>query len=213
MTNLIYAIMIGIGSFPLFAVLFTLPIVAVTLMKYKSVNFVRIGINYAMLLYFLCVIALVIFPLPSAELAASLSTYDIQLVPFRFVADIVNESPFILSNPSTYLPTVFHQAVLQVVLNILMTIPFGMFLRYYCGCSGKKVVLLTCLLSLAIEITQFTGLYGIYNGSYRLCDVDDLMTNTLGGYLGYRFIYSAERFLPSIQAFNMKFSKYRHAYN
>jgi glycopeptide antibiotics resistance protein len=43
---------------------------------------------------------------------------------------------------------------------------------------------MTFLLSLIIESAQLTGLFFIYPGSYRLFDVDDLITNTLGGFLG-----------------------------
>ena len=48
----------------------------------------------------------------------------------------------------------------------------------------RNVIILTFLLSLAIELAQLTGLFFIYPGSYRLFDVDDLMLNTLGGFAG-----------------------------
>src|SRR5699024_7095328 len=35
------------------------------------------------------------------------------------------------------------------------------------------------------EITQLTGIYGIYNCAYRLFDVDDLLFNTIGGIVGF----------------------------
>lgn len=40
-------------------------------------------------------------------------------------------------------------------------------------------------LSLAIETTQFTGNLGWYDCAYRYADVTDLMTNTLGVWLGF----------------------------
>ncbi len=40
-------------------------------------------------------------------------------------------------------------------------------------------------LSLAIEVTQFTGNLGWYDCAYRYADVTDLMTNTLGVWLGF----------------------------
>lgn len=63
--------------------------------------------------------------------------------------------------------------------------PFGIYLRYYFKFSFKKTIITTFLLSLFFELTQLSGLYGIYSRSYRLFDVDDLMINTLGGVLGY----------------------------
>ncbi len=208
--NFIISIFLGIGSFPFFAIMCTLPIFLLTILKYRAINFVRIGLNYTMLLYLLCVAALVLFPLPTAEEAANLHTHTIQLIPFHFIADIIKESPFVLNNPVTYLKAAFDHTVLQVVFNVIMTIPFGMFLRYYCGCRGRKVVLFTFLLSLLIEVTQLTGIYGIYHGSYRFCDVDDLMTNTLGGYLGYNLIYHIESRIPSIHTFDIKITKERN---
>lgn len=53
------------------------------------------------------------------------------------------------------------------------------------------------LLSLFYELTQLTGLYFIYPGSYRLFDVDDLMANTLGGLLGYGLLEPLKKWIPS----------------
>lgn len=46
-------------------------------------------------------------------------------------------------------------------------------------------MMLTLGLSLVFELTQLSGLFGLYPRPYRLADVDDLMTNTLGGMVGY----------------------------
>lgn len=207
MTTLIESILLGIGNFPFFAILFTLPIIAGTIIRHKAVNFVRIGFDYLFLLYMLCVIALTLFPLPTAEQAAMLHNHNIQLIPFHFIADIIRESPLQIMNVRTYLPAMFHETILQVVFNVLMTIPFGMFLSYACGYHCRKVVVLSLMLSVVIEFTQFTGIYGIYNGSYRLCDVDDLMANTLGGFLGYELMTVFERILPRLEVFDLKIAK------
>lgn len=202
MANLLDAIFIGIKNFPFFAIIATIPILTIQVVRYKKMNIVRIGLDYALILYYLCLLSLVFFPLPTPTQAASLCTHNIQLIPFHFISDILRETPFVLSNPHTYLPALFDTAVLQVVFNVMLTIPFGMFLRYYCGCNSKKIVLYSLLLSLFIEIGQLTGLFFIYHGSYRLCDVDDLMANTLGGFLGYTLIHPIERYIPSIQSFD-----------
>ena len=209
MSNYIITIMIGVKSFPLFAVLATIPILAIQVIRYKKMNFARVGLDYALILYSLCLLSLVFLPLPTMTRAESLSAHNIQLIPFHFIADIVRESPLVLSNPHTYLPALFHGSILQIIFNVVMTIPFGMFLRYYCGCNKRNVILYSFLLSLFIEIGQLTGLFFIYHGSYRLCDVDDLMANTLGGFLGYEMICHIERFIPSIHAFDraLPFSK------
>ena len=42
----------------------------------------------------------------------------------------------------------------------------------------------------------------MFSGSYRLCDVDDLIANTLGGIIGYAVVKMAERVVPAIEAFD-----------
>lgn len=46
------------------------------------------------------------------------------------------------------------------------------------------------------ELTQVTGLYGIYNCAYRLFDIDDLFLNTLGGVIGFIIAPIFMYFLP-----------------
>lgn len=68
----------------------------------------------------------------------------------------------------------------QIILNILMTVPFGFLLPLT---SKKptffKVVLCTFLLSLSIELIQ-----PLISG-FRSSDITDLITNVLGGSVGY----------------------------
>lgn len=201
MNNFLESILIGFSNFPFFAIILTVPTFATQLIKYKKFNAVRIGLNYAALLYFLCLFALVFLPLPDMAKAAQLNEYRFQLVPFQFVSDIVKESPLVITDVHTYIPALFNRAVLQVVFNVIMTVPFGMFLCYYFGCGAKKVVVSSFLLSLFIEVGQLTGLFFIFSGSYRLCDVDDLMANTLGGLVGYAIIKMCH-FLPEIKSFD-----------
>ena len=56
-------------------------------------------------------------------------------------------------------------------------------------------------MTLFIEIGQLTGLFFIYSGSYRFCDIDDIMANTLGGVIGYAAV-KACHFLPKIKSFD-----------
>ncbi|BCN31062.1 VanZ family protein [Anaeromicropila herbilytica] len=208
MTDLINSILLAIHIFPFFAISFTLPILLISIIRYKKINFVRITLNYMTMFYFLSVICLVFFPLPLATQLSSLHHHNSQLIPFHFVCDILRESPLVINNPNTYLPAITNRAVLQVVLNVLMTLPFGILLRFYHGLNFKKVLLFSFLLSLFIEIGQLTGLFFIYPGSYRLCDVDDLLANTMGGYLGYKLVYLFESYIPNIHSFDLVLPSY-----
>src|SRR5699024_7309442 len=60
--------------------------------------------------------------------------------------------------------------------------PFGVYLRYFFNQRSywKRAFGLGFLLSLFFEITQLTGVYGIYNCHFRIFDVDDLLLNSTG---------------------------------
>ena len=179
--------------FPVLAVLFTIPYVAWNYHKYGSVLSLRILIVYSFVLYLLCAYCLVILPLPTGEAAANLHGHDAQLVPFAFIGDIIEHSDVVLSQPSTWLSLFNNSALLTTVFNLFLTMPFGAYLRYYFRVGWKRALLYSFLLSLFFELTQLTGLYFVYPGSYRLFDVDDLIINTTGSMIGG----IALRFLPS----------------
>ena len=63
--------------------------------------------------------------------------------------------------------------------------PLGFYLRYYFRRKALGTAVACFCVSLFFELTQLSGLYGIYPRPYRLFDVDDLLCNTLGGMLGY----------------------------
>lgn len=70
---------------------------------------------------------------------------------------------------------------LQIVLNIFMTIPFGLLFPLTRNRTAKfsKTVFFCFLMSLGIEILQ-----PLINGS-RASDITDLITNVIGGMIGY----------------------------
>ena len=201
MTNLLGSIRLAAYAFPLIAALVAVPFFY-RQVRARCFNWVRTVFGGLFLFYVLCVLALVFFPLPDAAQAARLSGYEIQLVPFQFVADFLRETPLVLSDARTYLPALFDRTVLQVVCNILMLLPFGMYLRYVCGLDLGKVALASLAFSAFIELGQLTGLFFMFRGSYRLCDVDDLMLNTLGGLLGGELVHALEAYLPPLDAFD-----------
>lgn len=89
---------------------------------------------------------------------------------------------------------------MQIVLNILLTVPFGFFM----GIMKKtwiKVVLLTSLLSLSIELIQPIS-------GNRISDITDLITNTFGGMMGY---YSYLLFKPNIEKWLLRLESHVNA--
>ena len=49
-------------------------------------------------------------------------------------------------------------------------------------------VAIGCAVSCLIEFTQYTGLFGIVPCTYRVVDIDDVITNVLGTYAGVRLL-------------------------
>ena len=156
--NYIISIKTAILVFPFIALLFSIPFILHQYHKYGSINPFRVLIVYSFILYMITIFFLVILPLPERN-EVVYKPNMIKLIPFGFVNDFIKESSFVLTNPSTYLKALTEPCFYTVIFNIFMTIPFGMYLRYYYKCSFKKTVIFCLCLSLFFEITQLTGLY------------------------------------------------------
>ena len=84
--------------------------------------------------------------------------------------------------------------VKNVLGNMLMFLPYGFFISYYL--KNKKpwlTLILTIIASFAIELVQMV--------IGRVFDIDDIILNLLGGYLGYLVYYWMSRLyekLPSV---------------
>jgi len=188
--------------FPVIAFLFTIPFILSQYHKYGSIHKLRVFIVYSFILYMITVYFLVILPLPKLSEVTNKMTDMMQLVPFSFIGDFIQETSFVITNPNTYLKALKEPCFYTVIFNVFMTVPFGMYLRYYFKCNLKKVIVFSFFLSLFFEITQLTGLYFIYPGPYRLFDVDDLILNTLGGVVGYLICAPLLKILPKIDEVN-----------
>lgn len=67
----------------------------------------------------------------------------------------------------------------QILLNFIMTVPFGVFLPLIYRKRFFSTAGLTLAFSLGIELLQ------LFSGDFRIADVTDVVTNTLGGMAGY----------------------------
>lgn len=105
---------------------------------------------------------------------------------------VITSLPFLFNHPYTPMNMApFEDAIngrgdfiRQIVLNVIMTVPFG-FLYPLCrrtsgkSCNMLRCLLMTVLLSLSIELLQ-----PLINGA-RNADITDIITNTAGAILGY----------------------------
>ena len=134
-------------------------------------------------LYACSLVAFTTFPLPQAprDFCTERSAIDYwQLTPGSSVGDVLDRAREV-GLASTVTSGVF----LQVAFNVVFFVPLG-FLVAYLLRRGPGTALLAGLgVSLLIEVTQGTGLWGLYPCPYRLADVDDLITNTAGALLGW----------------------------
>lgn len=74
--------------------------------------------------------------------------------------------------------------VLQVAFNVLLFVPWGVIVRGFLHRSVATATLSGWLASVLVEATQATGLWFVYPCAYRVADVDDVLTNTLGALIG-----------------------------
>lgn len=153
--------------------------------KYGTFILTRAIVLYSFVFYLLCAYFLVILPLPTKEAVEQMTGPKMELHLFATWEHFRQNTVLVLSDPSTYLPAMRQSVFLEPVFNLLLIVPFGIYLRYYFRFSFIKTVIASFCLSLFFELTQLSGLYFIYPRPYRLFDVNDLLTNTLGGALGF----------------------------
>ncbi|MGI9665708.1 MAG: VanZ family protein [Acidimicrobiia bacterium] len=148
----------------------------------------------ATFLYVCGLIAFTMFPLPETTddfctLRENVSFWQLQ--PFSFVGDLVRvieaEGLVGLATSAT---------LWQVLFNIVLFVPLGFVLVYRYRRGLASVLGIGLLVSLFIELTQGTALWGAAGCPYRLADVDDLILNTTGAACGWLLAKATIRFLP-----------------
>lgn len=171
---------------PFIALVFALPYTIYGYMRTNTVNVWKCTYLYTFFLYFLCAYFVTWLPLPTAETLSKLKPMSefIQLVPFQSFLDIEME-------------TLLRDLAI-ILFNVALTMPLGYFLKEFFHLSLKKAVFIGFLVSLLYEVTQLTGLFFIYPRAYRIFDIDDLIINTLGAYLGYVVAPLISGLLPKI---------------
>ena len=115
----------------------------------------------------------------------------LSFVPYFTLMPIITSIPFVLNHPYTPMNLVPFVDVLegrgdffrQLVLNIIMTIPFGFLfpLTQNRSAGFSRTIVFCFLMSLGIELLQ-----PLIDG-FRSSDITDLITNVIGGMLGYGF--------------------------
>lgn len=190
MTEYSTPIITAVIIFVILAFLLWIPWLVYTYRKYGFLPLSLTIISFTFIFYFLAALFLVLLPLPESRNTCAMqnpNTVHYSLIPFQVIEDILKGNWLNIKNPTTYMLLFKQSAFYQLFFNFLLLLPLGVYLRYFLVDKNKwiKAGLIAFLVSLFFEITQLTGIYGIYNCAYRLFDIDDLMSNTIGGIIGY----------------------------
>ena len=164
----IESIKTAIFIFPFIAFIFTLPFILHQYHKYGSIHKLRVLIIYSFILYLITIYFLVILPLPDINSVTAPVGDTVKLIPFSFINDFIRESSIVWNEPSTYLKALTEPCFYVVAFNILMTIPFGMYLRYYFKCSLKKVLLYRYKRTAKVYKIKITYVKGVDKAFFKL---------------------------------------------
>ena len=171
-----------------------LPLVAWQYRRYGRLSWLRLLGSAAVAVYGVALVAYTLLPLPSGDLAQWCAQHGFsgpQLDPFRFVEDVRRDTAGMSTAQRLRSP-----AVLQTVFNVVLFVPWGVLVRRFFGWRLTLTVASAFAASLLVETTQGTGIFGLVPCSYRLADVDDLLTNTLGGLVGALLAPVVLRWMP-----------------
>lgn len=197
-------IALSLGTSLLIVLLSALPYAIYNYRKRGQVPLKRTLVGYSFLWYLVAAYFLVILPLPSRESVEALNTPYYNLEPFVFVEHFLRHSGIDLGNPATYPSALVQPTAYTVYFNLLLFLPLGIYLRKYFRLNFIKTLMAGFGLSLFFELTQLTGLYGVYPRPYRIFNVDDLMVNSLGAALGYLMVPLLKAWTPEIEKSSKK---------
>ncbi len=156
------------------AVVLLLPVAAVQYRRLGRLGPVDLAVLLAAAVYGLSLWTYTLLPTPAAGDYVCQGRQLDPLGSFRGIGGTSDGVLTLLGEP----------AFLQIALNVLLFVPLGFFVRRVLRRGFVVAGLLGLATSLLIELTQTTGVWGIYGCAYRLFDVDDLLVNTLGAVVG-----------------------------
>lgn len=150
------------------------PFVALSYRRRGHLSLGRTVLWAGALVYFWAIWTYTLLPLPSRSDVRCVGYELDPLTLFRTLRGSLGEGVGMLTDP----------AFLQIALNVLLFMPLGFFLRVLGGRGVLLALLGGLAVSLVIETTQLTGVWGVYPCAYRVFDVGDLVTNTAGAVIG-----------------------------
>jgi glycopeptide antibiotics resistance protein len=143
----------------------------------RSVSLKRELILGLCFLYVIFVLAITVVPTPVSQFRDP-TARDLNVVP------VINTAKEFIANLSPKRNYMLGHSLENILGNIILFVPLGIFLpllsaRFY---SLKKVLITAFFCSLSIEVIQYIS---VFWRSYRSVDIDDIILNTLGAFLGF----------------------------
>lgn len=171
-----FAVFVGVGA------LVVAPLVVIHYFRFGRVEPRRAYVLYALLAYGIVALALIFLPFPDPATVCR-GEQMVQTTPFQWVTDMRNNMAFY--GRSGIGAVLRSSAFLQQAFNVVLFVPLGMVLRKAYGRGPLSVLAIGMGISLVVEVVQQTGNFGYYPCPYRIADVDDLISNSLGAVLGW----------------------------
>ena len=197
MSRLVLAMYLALMIAPFLALAAITPFVLLDYRRRRTVHVLRCSHLYLLFFFFLCAYFMTMLPFPSIESVQRMTNSGVQLVPFYCFYDFWANSGLNPSDWTTLFPALGGSIFLGIVFNVIMLLPVGFFLRSLTPYRAWQITLIGLGISLLFELTQLSGLFFIYPRPYRVFDVDDLMQNTLGVWLGCQLQPLLSRLVPS----------------
>lgn len=159
----------------------TIIIIYLLIALFFKIKFKKIIVSCIFIAYLTAVAAVTLFPIlveEKVEYFGNVTWYNI--IPFKTITEMLQYG-------------ITTTSIAQILGNVLMSVPFGVFIMLFLR-SPKwwNMLLLSISLTLAIELSQMFIGFAI-NNMYRTVDIDDIILNTIGTYVGYAFY----KILPS----------------
>lgn len=186
--------------FPVLALLMFVPTAIVLYRRHGVMTRWRVLSLYGGVYYALTAFCMTIAPLPkpSVDVCKAFPTFaEPQLTPGVAFSDIWKEAHHRVTLDALIL---HNSAFWQTVFNLILLLPFGVLVRIHFRRSLIAATAAGFAGSLFFELTQYSGLWGLYECPYRLFAVDDLIANTAGAALGWAVAGPLARVLPALDA-------------
>ncbi|WP_322290197.1 VanZ family protein [Paratractidigestivibacter sp.] len=162
---------LALALWPLASLVFTVPILAFLYHRDGRLHLSSIVGCYIAVFYLMGLGCFTLYPLPTGDSGPGI-TYGIspQLNFWQFVTVLRSRNKVL---------------IFELFANVALFVPFGFIVARGLGWGPARSVLAGFAVSLLVETTQLTGDWGVYDFAYRTFDVDDLLTNTVGSFVGW----------------------------